>query len=161
MPVLLLTCVAGLALPVKNLLIHGFFGSSSQAVFSLLKGVGLTTEPDLGGSPDALQIRAALPGLTCSGSTRFQDPEPLKANGHADFNACEVQTFGALQWRHLRADYQLRPHWRRVRAHAGMYLSSIEALWFLLAAVPAASLWTAAAGLVARRPASPAVPARG
>lgn len=122
--VMLATLLLASAVPLKNLAMYGFFGSSSWGTLNLAKGLGVALP--LGYFPEPKAIANAYPNLKCSASHGPQDAALVKTNGRPNYNACLLLEYARMVGPTIAKNYQPLAHARNIAYHLLQYLSPPE-----------------------------------
>ena len=121
----LITLVIGLtAVPVKNLILYDFFGSSSWAPLNVAKGMGI--HDGLGPFPLPEAIRMKYPNLQCAHVYGIQDKEDKRRNGYVNFNSCYLIEYAKIVKPTLGQNYNYKNHFKIVRDSSFIYFSPPE-----------------------------------
>lgn len=120
--VLLLCSLAPLiALQAKNLILYGFFGSTSWAPLNLVKGAGIDIYPNHFPSPE--QLLELYPNTTCDHHYVDIDTSLKKSTGAPNYNSCYFLSFAQGHRATLFTHYRLMPHVYRMISHLGQYIA--------------------------------------
>ena len=127
--ILALTLLLSLAIPIKNFIFYGFFGSSSWSSLNLAKGVGILNQH--GYFINAKKIKELYPYLECKNSYHSQDTADSKTSGSANFNSCLVLEYSNIIKSKKLAGYSALTHVNLILRNTLVYFSPSDKYTFL------------------------------
>ena len=109
------------AIYTKNLILYGFWGSSSLAPLNMMKGFDVPVQPNYFPTPE--QIKQDRPDLKCERSYGSIDREIFKQGGGPNYNSCYWLAFALSHQGTAWSEYAFKPHARRIVSHIARYFS--------------------------------------
>lgn len=110
-----------LIVPLKNMALYDFFGSSSWAPLNLAYGVGIPRERGYFPPPELL--KEEFPDLKCKYSYHDQDSMIVKSNGMPNFNSCLILEYARSVRQEGLHGYDLVRHLKYYLTNTAIYFS--------------------------------------
>ena len=127
---LLISIAILLALPIKNYMMYGFFGSSSWTPLNLVMTFSIKTPLGLFATPEV--IRKEYPNLQCKKSYGLLDTEDKKVNGEPNYNSCYYVAYINEQMPNVVwKNFNLRTYLGNVKHNIGSYFDTPDGYYFL------------------------------
>jgi hypothetical protein len=125
----LFTFIVILAVPIKNWLMYGFFGTSSWYPTNI--GMAFDAKMALGPWPSVADIKKTFPELVCTQSFGLVDTLLTKSNGEPNYNSCLYFAYAKSQIPNIIDSFNLVTYLMNVKGHMGSYFDTPDGYYFL------------------------------
>jgi hypothetical protein len=149
---LILTIVVAslsVAVPIKNYIVFGFFGTTSWSPLNLAKGFNIPLEQGYFPNPEELKAK----GIDCKKNmpavAALQQTE--KSNGQENYNSCYILTYSSNATEVVKENYSIFVHAKKIAHHVFYYFNVPDKYFFLTnrAAITSyANAWSIAQGSI-------------
>lgn len=119
--IIFIVFVLASAVPFKNLLLYGFFSTSSWLPMNMAKAVAIPVP--FGYYPTPESVRLKYPELKCSNVYGVQDSEDKKYGGFPNFNSCIFLEYVNIAKKGLADRYVLSTHLTQIGHNLAKYIS--------------------------------------
>ena len=127
--VMSLTLIFSVAIPIKNLILYDFFGTSSWSSLNLAQGFGVPNQHHY--FINAAEINELYPHVECKNSYHIQDTASFKSSGEPNYNSCLVLEHSNIIKSKKLAGYSVLTHAKNFIVNTMEYFSPSDKYMFL------------------------------